>query len=437
MPLQRKRSSSGKVQSSFHDSTKVLKQHNTKVAQNKGKRNSVSKVQKNCKILNETPLISAYLVPTKTKQSKSPPSSLGISGNRAKINDPSEGTLNDSGDSTDLSFSNRMVRSPVYNPDRICEAAEVSCMLLKSEILKRNDSSISNSNCLSERKDIHPRNESSEITDAQITSSNSVTSLVPTLEDSALLSVTNPGNDSNTDLLCNDLSSTLMEEQCAMKHCNDPALRDNVNTADKKNKSPKQSMYSEKSEEQINLDCDRGIILEQEHHIEDSLSLSESIYIENNLLNSKNTTMLSMQGTPQLTDSDCTIVSEQYNLNRDESPDKNIIKKVGICSEQTPQVSVETSLSYVFSQGVNRIGVSESLDNYSSTELRIVTPRMDEGIIMGLTAEENAEKYCLVRTETDSKLENNTCPALQVLDEGLFQGNASTNGKTVAYSVVQ
>lgn len=78
--------------------------------------------------------------------------------------------------------------------------------------------------------------------------------------------------------------------------------------------------------------------------------------------------MLLVQGIAHVGDSDCTIFLERYTLNAAQNPDKNTSKAVGICHEQTAQISMEISSTSTFSQDINRGEISESPDIHSSNE---------------------------------------------------------------------
>ncbi|XP_053154636.1 ankyrin repeat domain-containing protein 31 isoform X2 [Hemicordylus capensis] len=453
--LKVKPNSDDQVQLSYIDH-KTLKQHSIK--QNKEKRNlrsnSVSTKQESYKIRNET-LKSPSLV-SKSKQpvTEKPPSSLNTSRDKTKMNGQRKNMQNDSGHTTSVCFSKRIVRPSRYhryNPDGICEAAEESSMLTESDIQQENNSS--NNVCLLERKEVHKSTEPSGATNGQATNSLVATPLVPVQEGSVLSSVTGLVNEPDLDSdrpLCKDTSpkdlDLLAEGQCTVKHSNVSSclkahsLGDNLHTAEKmkfnctigegeinpaneRNISPEQYMHSENLLDQINPNCHTGIFLEHGVAVKDPFPVAEPISLEVNLLESQSTTSLLLQGSADFGDSDCTVLSEQYALNADKSPGKNAPTALGIHNEQTLQVSMEMYSTSAFSHGINLADVTESPDTYNSNELRTFIPHVHGSLMMGSRAEENIGR-CPERMGNGSVLGNNTILDIQMCDQELFQDGA-------------
>lgn len=436
-----------KFRISFTDNSKLLRQHNVK--QNKGKRNlknnSITKIQRNCRLLKETTSKSPCLV-SKAKQSVTgtPLSSLDTPQSKMRKSEQRKVTQNDS-IATRLYFSKRVLQRSVshHELNRICEAGEQPSGLTKTQ--QESDSSNSNNYYSSEEEKAHQSMQLSETAEGQLSNSHIATSLI-SIQDSILPYVTQLVNEpsvDSTNFLNRDSSLPLLEEgQYIMnQHSNAPSylqvdsLGDNVQTARNitliytvgeginpaKEQTEEQYIHSENPIYQGNLGCHTEVILVHDLGLE-----------EENTLESKDTTNQLLQGTAHFNDSDCTVLSEHYNFIANQNADKNTSKAVGICNEQIVQVGMEISSTCAFSQGINRTDVSESLDTYSSTQLRIFTPHMHEDLVMGPRALEITGKGCLERTENGSRLENNTILDLQVFNKVPFQGNIAKD--TTAYT---
>ncbi|XP_061476753.1 ankyrin repeat domain-containing protein 31 isoform X11 [Rhineura floridana] len=442
-----KRSSGESIQHSTVEKTKILKQHSVKLEQNKKKgtpqSNFASRLHNRCSPLNATTFEGTCLA-SKAKQSvrEGPPSFWGTSSDKRRINGQRKG-IHD-GLSNSLSFPEGIVGSSgynQYNSNRTCDTGEECSMAVGSEIQQESDFNNSDNDCLSERKEPLKSSELAGTTKDQVTNSCVVTSL-NLVDKSTLPSETEIVNEPNIDfthLLCKDIRLPLQEErQCAMKpssgspcfkvgtlgdnlHTNEMMLvwtvREAINPAYNKNRPPVQYLHSESSVDQVNLDCHRNVVLEHELSVKEPVT--EPIYLEENPLEAKSTTTTLMQEIAHLSDSDYTVLSGEYTLNADQNSDTNTFRAAGICHEQTVHVSIE--ISSTFSQGINRVDVSESPDTYSVSEQRFLTPPVHEGIMMGPRTEGNVGRCCLERTENGGRMDNNTFLPLQMLDKNPFQ----------------
>ncbi|XP_053264716.1 ankyrin repeat domain-containing protein 31 isoform X8 [Podarcis raffonei] len=437
-----------RVHHTSKENTKVLKQQRVKSEPSKRKRTSqrnyASKMCNSCSLVNATTFEGTCLV-SKAKQSvRGRPPSLGASGDKRRINGQRKDIQN--GPATDPTLvSKRDVGSSEYhqyNLNRSCEAEEDCNIAMGSEIQRESDSNNSIDDCPSERKEALKSTELAGATKDQATNSHTVTSLNPVEEESALASETEVVNEPNLDsthFLCKDISLPLQEEsQYAMKHNKESnslkvvTLEDNLHTAEKKlvwtvresiiilasekNRSLDQYMHSENSVDQINLD---NHSLGHELGVKEPLSIAESTCLEENPFESKIPTISMLQEIELLSDSDCTVLSEECSLNVGQNPGENTSRADGICNEQAVHVCME--LSSTISQSINRAGVSESPGTCSVSEQRFLTPPVHEGIMMG-RAEGNAGKCCFERTGNGSRTENNTVLPLQMLDKDPFQG---------------
>nr|XP_034956070.1 uncharacterized protein LOC118076942 [Zootoca vivipara] len=395
-----------------------------------------------CSLVNATTFEGTCLV-SKAKQSvRGRPPSLGVSGDKRRINGQKKDIQNSP--ATDLTLvSKRTVGSSEhhqYNLNRSCEAGEDCNMAMGSEIQRESDSNNSIDDCPSERKEALKNTELAGATKDQATNSHTVTSLNPVEEEAALPSETEVVNESNLDsthFLCKDIGLPLQEEsQYAMKHNKGSnslkivTLEDNLHTAEKKlvwtvregsitpasekNRSLDQYTHSENSVDQINLD---NHSLGHELGVKEPLSIAESVCVKENPFDSKIPTVSMLEEIALLSDSDCTVLSEEYNLNADQNPRENTSRAAGICNEQAVHVCME--LSSTISQSINRVGVSESPGTCSFSEQRFLTPPVHEGIVMG-RAEGNVGKCCFERTG-NGRTENNTVLPLQMLDKEPFQ----------------
>nr|XP_028604479.1 putative ankyrin repeat domain-containing protein 31 isoform X5 [Podarcis muralis] len=434
-----------RVHHTSKENTKVLKQQRVKSEPSKRKRTSqrnyASKMCNSCSLVNATTFEGTCLV-SKAKQSvRGRPPSLGASGDKRRINGQRKDIQN--GPATDLTLvSKRAVGSSEYrqyNSNRSCEAEEDCNMAMGSEIQQESDSNNSIDDCPSERKEALKSTELAGATKDQATNSHTVTSLNPVEEESAFeTEVVNESNLDSTHFLCKDIGLPLQEEsQYAMKHNKGSnslkvTLEDNLHTAEKKlvwteregivilasekNRSLDQYMHSENSVDQINLD---NHSLGHELGVKEPLSVAESVCLEENPSESKIPTISMLQEIEPLSDSDCTVLSEEYNLNAGQNPGENTSRADGICNEQAVHVCME--LSSTISQSINRVGVSESPGTCSFSEQRFLIPPVHEGIMMG-RAEGNVGKCCFERTGNGSRTENNTVLPLQMLDKDPFQG---------------
>nr|XP_028604480.1 putative ankyrin repeat domain-containing protein 31 isoform X6 [Podarcis muralis] len=433
-----------RVHHTSKENTKVLKQQRVKSEPSKRKRTSqrnyASKMCNSCSLVNATTFEGTCLV-SKAKQSvRGRPPSLGASGDKRRINGQRKDIQN--GPATDLTLvSKRAVGSSEYrqyNSNRSCEAEEDCNMAMGSEIQQESDSNNSIDDCPSERKEALKSTELAGATKDQATNSHTVTSLNPVEEESAFeTEVVNESNLDSTHFLCKDIGLPLQEEsQYAMKHNKGSnslkvTLEDNLHTAEKKlvwteregivilasekNRSLDQYMHSENSVDQINLD---NHSLGHELGVKEPLSVAESVCLEENPSESKIPTISMLQEIEPLSDSDCTVLSEEYNLNAGQNPGENTSRADGICNEQAVHVCME--LSSTISQSINRVGVSESPGTCSFSEQRFLIPPVHEGIMMG-RAEGNVGKCCFERTGNGSRTENNTVLPLQMLDKDPFQ----------------
>ncbi|KAJ6669853.1 hypothetical protein lerEdw1_000402 [Lerista edwardsae] len=442
-----KTNSRDKVRISFSDNTKILRQHSIKQNKEKSKpkSNSIIKIQRNCRLLKET--ISKSQCPvSKAKQSVTgiPPSSLDTLGSKMRKREQRKVTQNDSID-TRLYFSKRVLQPSVshHKLNRICETGEQPSGLTKTW---QESESINSNNCYSsEGEKAHQSTQLSETTEGQLSNSHIATSLIP-IQGSVLPSVTHHVNEpsvDSTNFLNKDSGLPLLEEgQYIMnQHSNAPSylqvdsLGDNLQTAQNimligtvgeeginptKEQNGEHYIHSENPIYQFNLGCHTEVILEHDLGLE-----------EENMLESKGTTTQLLQGTAHFNDSDCTVLSEHYNFIADQNADKNTSKAVGICNEQIVQVDMEMSSTCAFSQGINSTDFSESLDTYSSTQLRIFTPPMHEDLVMGPRALGITGKCCLERTENGSSLENNTILDLQVFNKVPFQDTHQTEKQQI------
>ncbi|CAI5787396.1 QUALITY PROTEIN: ankyrin repeat domain-containing 31 [Podarcis lilfordi] len=436
-----------RVRHTSKENIKVLKQQRVKSEPSKRKRTSqrnyASKMCNSCSLVNATTSEGTCLV-SKAKQSvRGRPPSLGASGDKRRINGQRKDIQN--GPATDLTLvSERTVGSSEYhqyNSNRSCEAEEDCNMAMGSEMQRESDSNNSIDDCPSERKEALKSTELAGATKDQATNSHTVTSLNPVEEESALASETEVVNEPNLDsthFLCKDISLPLQEDsQYAMKHNKGSnslkvvTLEDNLHTAEEKlvwtvsegifilasekNRSLDQYMHSENSVDQINLD---NHSLGHELGVKEPLSIAESVCLEENPFESKISTISMLQEIALLSDSDCTVLSEEYNLNAGQNPGENTSRADGICNEQAVHVCME--LSSTISQSINRVGVSESPGTCSFSEQRFLTPPVHEGIMMG-RAEGNVGKCCFERTGNGSRTENNTVLPSQMLDKDPFQ----------------
>nr|XP_028604477.1 putative ankyrin repeat domain-containing protein 31 isoform X4 [Podarcis muralis] len=441
-----------RVHHTSKENTKVLKQQRVKSEPSKRKRTSqrnyASKMCNSCSLVNATTFEGTCLV-SKAKQSvRGRPPSLGASGDKRRINGQRKDIQN--GPATDLTLvSKRAVGSSEYrqyNSNRSCEAEEDCNMAMGSEIQQESDSNNSIDDCPSERKEALKSTELAGATKDQATNSHTVTSLNPVEEESAFeTEVVNESNLDSTHFLCKDIGLPLQEEsQYAMKHNKGSnslkvTLEDNLHTAEKKlvwteregivilasekNRSLDQYMHSENSVDQINLD---NHSLGHELGVKEPLSVAESVCLEENPSESKIPTISMLQEIEPLSDSDCTVLSEEYNLNAGQNPGENTSRADGICNEQAVHVCME--LSSTISQSINRVGVSESPGTCSFSEQRFLIPPVHEGIMMG-RAEGNVGKCCFERTGNGSRTENNTVLPLQMLDKDPFQDSSHSSEK--------
>nr|XP_020659680.1 putative ankyrin repeat domain-containing protein 31 [Pogona vitticeps] len=389
--------SSERVQHSFIDNTRILKQYSVKLEKKKRKRssknNSASQTQNSCRILNETTLKDTCPI-LKAKQSV-----------------------------------RKRATSSVHHQDTsdtIDGAAKEPSMLIGSEIQQESDLDKRNNDGSSETKEVYQSSEPAGTLKSQVTNPCIVTSLNPIQEESASPSLTNLVNESNLQ----------KEEQCAMKHSDESPydkvdiLDDNLHSAEKiyvwsvreeginlsNEKNRSQYVHSENSMDKINLYCQRDIVIERELRIpKESLPAArEPICLEPG-----STTMLPEQETALLSDSDCTVISELCNLNADQNTDKNTSKAVETCNEQIVQVNMEIFSPSAFSQHINRTGVSEYPDTYSDSEL---TPSVNaKSILLGPKPEENMTCH-LETSRNGSEVERNTFVTSQMLDKEAFQG---------------
>ncbi|XP_077792415.1 ankyrin repeat domain-containing protein 31 isoform X4 [Podarcis muralis] len=436
-----------RVHHTSKENTKVLKPQRVKSEPSKRKRTSqrnyASKMCNSCSLVNATTFEGTCLV-SKAKQSvRGRPPSLGASGDKRRINGQRKDIQN--GPATDLTLvSKRAVGSSEYrqyNSNRSCEAEEDCNMAMGSEIQQESDSNNSIDDCPSERKEALKSTELAGATKDQGTNSRTVTSLNPVEEESALASETEVVNEPSLDsthFLCRDMGLPLQEDsQYAMKDNKGSnslkavTLEDNLHTAEKtlvwtvresiiilaseKNRSLDQYMHSENSVDQINLD---NHSLGHELGVKEPLSVAESVCLEENPSESKIPTISMLQEIELLSDSDCTVLSEEYNLNAGQNPGENTSRADGICNEQSVHVCME--LSSTISQSINRVGVSENPGTCSFSEQRFLTPPVHEGIMIG-RAEGNVGKCCFERTGNGSRTENNTVLPLQILDKDPFQ----------------
>lgn len=458
LPFQVKTNLSDRVQLSFNDNTKELKQQRVKRKPKKGKwnpqHNSVTKIQGKYRLLKGTTSKSPSQV-SKAKQlvTVTSPSSLGLAESKMRKSYQREVTQNDSVHKTRLHISKRILQPSVCRePDRICEAGEQLRVLTETQ--QKCDSDNSNNYCSSEREKAHQSTQLPVTTKDKLIHSNIVTTLIPIQEESSLPSVTHQINESSVNstwFLDKDIGlSFLKEGQCIMKQdSNVPSylqvdsLGDNPQTTEKmalvctnrkeginpvNEQNREQYKHSENSVYHDNLDSHTEEILAHELSLKDSLSMTESISLKENSLESKNVTTQMLQETSHFSDSVFTVLSEVFHFIADQIPlpsnttaDKNTSEAVGICNEQTVQDSMEMSSTCSFSQGINRTDVSESLDTYTSTLLRNFTPHMHEDLMMGPTATGSTGKCCFERTENGSRMGNNIILDLQMLDKVPFQ----------------
>ncbi|KAJ7335856.1 hypothetical protein JRQ81_013797 [Phrynocephalus forsythii] len=430
----RKRSTE-RVKHSFIDNARTLK-HRIKLEKKKRKRspqnNSVSQTQNSCRILNATTPKDTCPV-LKSKQSvRERATSLGASSDRTKINDQRTETHNDFGHATVSFFAKATVRSSVYHhhtSDRIGEAAKEPSMLIGSETPQESDLDRKNNDGSSERKEAYQSSEPAGTLKGQVTNPSIVTSLSAIQEECASPSITNIVNESNLQ----------KEEQCGIKHSNDSTcdqvdiLLGNLHAAEKMYVRPvreegidlaienKRSQYvhSGNSIDKINLDFQRYTVIEHELRIpKESLPVAkESIGLEDKPIKPKSTSTLPDQDGAHLSDSDCTVLSEQCDLNADQNTDKNTSEAAETYNEQTVQVNMEIFSPCAFSQHIHRTGVSEHPDTSSDSEL---TPPVNERILLGPKTEENMTCF-LERSKNGTEVESNMLLTAQMLDQPPFQ----------------
>ncbi|EMP31419.1 Ankyrin repeat domain-containing protein 31 [Chelonia mydas] len=370
-----------------------------------------------------------------------------------KTYDPHVGH-NNTGFTVNTSSSKRITRSSVhrnYSSDNICEVGGKPSKPKQTEMQKEYDFCNSDTPVSEEReKTCGSNNKPSIIMTDQVISLPCTESSIPVVkasteqsENVALMEL-----DSHSVLsLCEEISVPLVTaEQCFMnqdneRHClnhnKDGSMGDkNLNTAKRKssihfveeniiytenNRPSDQFLYSENFRDQIDFDIDRDRINDEEQSLKHSLPLFEDISLQGNWLESGSLTTFSPKGIVNLTDSDSTVLSEQYIENENQNIYKNISKDVDKCTVQTLQTSTEILSLHEFSTAVNRASDSESPENFSISVLMPFAHQTDDGMRMMLSAEESTGRCCTEKIEDEINSEINTSTALQLHEKEAFR----------------
>ncbi|XP_067424914.1 ankyrin repeat domain-containing protein 31 [Emydura macquarii macquarii] len=367
-----------------------------------------------------------------------------------KTHDPHVGHINCE-PSVIISSSKRISGSSVHHncsSDNICEVGEKPSIPKQTEMQKEHDFCNNDDPVLEEREKICGSNTPStvmtdKVTSLQCTESSTSVGKVST-EHSENVELTEL--DSHSVLsLCEKISVPLVTaEQCFINHDNechylnhskDGSMGDkNLNTTKRitsmhsveeniiyteNNRLSDQFLYSKNSRDQINFDIDRDRINEQEQNLKHSLPLFEDISLQGNKLESGSLTTLSPQGTVNVTDSDYTVLYEQYVENENQNIYTNISKDVDNSIVQTLQTSTKTVSLPEFSATINRANVSESPQNFSV--LNPFAHQVDEEMRMVLSAEESTRRCCTEKIKNEMNSEINTSVALQQHEKEAFQ----------------
>ncbi|CAM5145271.1 unnamed protein product [Natator depressus] len=437
-------------------------------------KDSISRVFEDHRLLNEKNSKDRRLVPTQTKKSAGTvekivsiknvseyrtivsPSDTSRDKTRSrshKTYDPHVGH-NNTGFTVNTSSSKRITRSSVhrnYSSDNICEVGRKPSIPKQTEMQKEYDFCNSDTPVSEEReKTCGSNNKPSIIMTDQVISLPCTESSIPVVKASTEQSenVALTELDSHSVLsLCEEISVPLVTaEQCFMnqdneRHClnhnKDGSMGDkNLNTAKRKssihfveeniiytenNRPSDQFLYSENFRDQINFDIDRDRINDEEQSLKRSLPLFEDISLQGNWLESGSLTTFSPKGTVNLTDSDSTVLSEQYIENENQNIYKNISKDVDKCTVQTLQTSTEILSLHEFSAAVNRASDSESPENFSISVLTPFAHQTDDGMRMMLSAEESTGRCCTEKIEDEMNSEINTSTALQLHEKEAFR----------------
>ncbi|XP_077674137.1 ankyrin repeat domain-containing protein 31 [Eretmochelys imbricata] len=435
---------------------------------------SISRVFEDHRLLNEKNSKDRRLVPTQTEKSAGTvekfvsieniseyrtivfPSDTSRDKTRSrshKTYDPHVGH-NNIGFTVNTSSSKRITRSSVHrndSSDNICEVGGKPSIPKQTEMQKEYDFCNSDTPVSEEReKTCESNNKPSIIMTDQVISLPCTESSIPLVKASTEQSenVELMELDSHSVLsLCEEISVPLVTaEQCFMNqdnerhylnHNKDGSMGDkNLNTAKRKssihfveenmiytenNRPSDQFLYSENFRDQINFDIDRDRINDEEQSLKHSLPLFEDISLQGNWLESGSVTTFSPKGTVNLTDSDSTVLSEQYIENENQNIYKNISKDVDKCTVQTLQTSTEILSLHEFSAAVNRASDSESPENFSISVLTPFAHQTDDGMRMMLSAEESTGRCCTEKIEDEMNSEINTSTALQLHEKEAFR----------------
>ncbi|XP_073202196.1 ankyrin repeat domain-containing protein 31 [Lepidochelys kempii] len=435
---------------------------------------SISRVFEDHRLLNEKNSKDRRLVPTQTKKSAGTvekivsieniseyrtivfPSDTSRDKTRSrshKTYDPHVGH-NNTGFTVNTSSSKRITRSSVHrndSSDNICEVGGKPSIPKQTEMQKEYDFCNSDTPVSEEReKTCGSNNKPSIIMTDQVISLPCTESSIPLVkastEQSENVELTEP--DSHSVLsLCEEIIVPLVTaEQCFMNqdnehhylnHNKDGSMGDkNLNTTKRKssihfveenmiytenNRPSDQFLYSENFRDQINFDIDRDRINDEEQSLKHSLPLFEDISLQGNWLESGSVTTFSPKGTVNLTDSDSTVLSEQYIENENQNIYKNISKDVDKCTVQTLQTSTEILSLHEFSAAVNRASDSESPENFSISVLMPFAHQTDDRMRMMLSAEESTGRCCTEKIEDEMNSEINTSTALQLHEKEAFR----------------
>ncbi|XP_051827299.1 ankyrin repeat domain-containing protein 31 [Antechinus flavipes] len=118
--------------------------------------------------------------------------------------------------------------------------------------------------------------------------------------------------------------------------------------------------------------------------------------LQDNVFQAGSLTVISQQDFINLSDSDCTIISERYVIN-DEQNIKIIISDVD--SEQNPLVNTETPSTPDLSGQISGWGISASLHNNTTTAPSYFVNQIDEKRETSGRGEESSERTCTERTQ--------------------------------------